>query len=56
MIAEAQSYADNNTAFKDRGGVIRNGVSYSYGGNNKLDQYIKSATTTHQCPTNYGKH
>jgi hypothetical protein len=53
MIAEAERYSNDTTAFKDRGGALRNGVSYSYGSNDNLSQYQDAATNRTYAPYPY---
>jgi len=53
MIAEAERYANDTTGFKDRGGALRNGVSYSFGSNDSISEYRLIATNKTYAPYPY---
>lgn len=57
MISAAEEYENDRTPFRDRyynvNNRIRHGVSYSFGGNDTLEQYRNAATNFIHSPNNY---
>jgi len=53
MINKGNEYAQDTTAFKDRSGSNRTGMSYSYGSNDSLQEYRSVATSETFGPSPY---